>query len=81
MCAHTSHLTGAEVCTRMSVGNSGRWGRLLESRLRSNEAGMVFDAEERQLLVATAKSDVGLSYVRVPLEPTGVTVSFSSPLI
>jgi hypothetical protein len=54
---------------------------LLESRLRSNEAGMVFDAEERQLLVATAKSDVGLSYVRVPLEPTGVTVSFSSPLI
>jgi hypothetical protein len=42
--------------------------------LRSNEAGMVFDAEERQLLVATAKSDMGVSYVRVPLEPTGVTV-------
>jgi hypothetical protein len=66
---------------RMFVGNSGRWGRLLESRLRSHEAGMVFDAEERQLLVATAKSDIGLSYVRVPLEPTGVTVRSSSPLV
>ena len=65
---------------RMFVGNSGRWGRLLESRSLSNEAGMVFDAEERQLLVATPKSDIGLSYVRVPLEPTGVTVRFSFPL-
>lgn len=54
---------------------------LLESRLRCNEAGLVFDAEERQLLVATASSDAGFSYCRVPIEPSGVTVEHLKDII
>jgi len=47
---------------------------LLESRLHPNEAGLVFDCEERQLLVATASADTDVCYCRVPLEPSGITV-------
>ena len=54
---------------------------LLESRLRSHEAGLVFDAEERQLLVATASSEAGFSYCRVPIEPSGVTVEHLKDII
>jgi hypothetical protein len=54
---------------------------LLESRLRSNEAGLVFDAEERQLLVATASTDAGFNYCRVPIEPSGVTVEHLKDII
>ena len=52
---------------------------LLESRLRPNEAGLVFDGEERQMLVATAGADT--TFVRVPIEPSGVTVEHIKDII
>jgi len=50
---------------------------LLESRLRPHEAGLVFDAEERQLLVVSHNSSSGyFAFQRIPIEPSGVDVEW-----
>jgi hypothetical protein len=52
---------------------------LLESRLSPSDAGLAFDPEERVLLVATAGPTA--TFVREPLEPSGVTPELLRKLV